>query len=423
MTLTNTKDRDETTVVNTRPTTHPSPAEPLLVLDDVLEIHRHGRVAKYLTKINIRQLDECWAAKKVGVDNNLQRGEKVTIGRNGEEKRSPMVDRKRVEEMASKIIEDRLHGGTLCWNIRGDLLPRYEPASRRLFIYGSGSASLPDSVHRTLAALMALRRVLDTGVNIDVESYEFPLLIEQLDDNGERGLFYEYNMLGKHANPTRSRWINNVSPPNRVTTELVERSQLRGHVEIVTNNISLNSPKVTTFNVLASGIEDEFPDLDEESVEPVADFVVQFFDALIRCRPEVGYLALAKRKEVRERSIADSALAFKGYIGVATTLYERFGRHGFAEWRSYVQKLGEPYRHTDAAGQVVWEGDLFSRKNPLWQGQVLVERGNGKISLLNRRETRAFMREMLLKVIALPPAAEPDVAADAPAVVAPANPT
>ncbi|HVS35192.1 MAG TPA: DNA sulfur modification protein DndB [Gemmataceae bacterium] len=394
----------------------------MLVLDDVLEINRYGRVAKYVTKINVARIDEYWAAKKIGVDNDLQRGEKVTIGRNGEEKRTPMLDRKRVEEMASKIIEDGLHGGALCWNLRDDLLPRYEAATRRLLIYGNGSASLPDSVHRTHAALLALRRVLDTGVNVDVENYEFPLIIERLDDDGERVLFYEYNMLGKHANQTRSRWINNVPPPNRVATELVERSQLRGHVEIVTNNISLNSPKVTTFNVLASSIEDEFPDLDDESIEPVAAFIVQFFDALIRCRPEVGYLPLGKRKEVRERSIADSALAFKGYIGVAAALYERFGRHGSEDWRSYTQKLGEPYRHTDAAGQIVWEGDLFSRRNPLWQGQVLVNRSNGKVSLLNRRETRAFMRETLLKVIALPPAAESEDPAEYPTVVAPASP-
>ena len=52
------------------------------------------------------------------VDYDYQRGVKISYSKDGIEKRTPMVDLSRVDEIAEKILSNELFGGSLAWNLR-----------------------------------------------------------------------------------------------------------------------------------------------------------------------------------------------------------------------------------------------------------------------------------------------------------------
>ena len=80
-------------------------------LERVMPIIRNGRRVKYVTSITARRICELLEGEQIVVDYDYQRGIKVTYGRAGSQKRTPMVDNARVEDIARKILEGRLYGG------------------------------------------------------------------------------------------------------------------------------------------------------------------------------------------------------------------------------------------------------------------------------------------------------------------------
>ena len=366
---------------------------PTFTLEQVIPVRRNGKIVKYQASVTVGRIAELLQSEKIWVDYDYQRGVKVTTNRDGTERRTPMVDQKRVEEIASKIFTDELYGGSLTWNLRQDEVAyEYDEASLTLSIY-SGKLTIPDSNHRHQGILKVYQRVAETSFPFDLDSYEFPLTIETLDLSGESGLFYEYNQLGKPANPSRSRFINQAARHNRLAAEVSELSHLRGHVEIVSNNLSKNSSKVITFNTLAKGIEQGFPGLDESNFEDTKDYLVQFVNSLAAVRPEAGYLPLSERQQVRASSIGDSALIYGTYFKLAGDL------QGCKDWQHRLANLGEPYTCASDSGK--WEGDLMNRENPIWRQTVLVPTKTGTLSIANRTDSRTHAYEVLRGIVGL----------------------
>jgi len=372
-----------------------SKAEPVFALEKVIPISRNGQRVKFSTTITVGLVGELLESEKIWVDYDYQRRVKVSYRKDGSEQRTPMVDQNRVADMTEKILQGQLYGGALCWNLRlKEVDFTYDEAQLCLQIL-SGRPTIPDSNHRHQAILKVYKLVRERGYSFDVNAYEFPLLIELLDLEGERGLFYEYNQLGKPANPTRSKWLNQADLHNRLTSMVIDMCQLKGHVELVTNNISKNSTKVVTFNTLSTSIAKAFPQLDEENLLDISCYLVDFFDYLISVRPEVGYLPVARRQQVRAEGIGDSGLAFLGYISLAGDLM------GYEDWQSYVDRLGQSYRYQENPSESVWEGDLMSRDNPLWRGTVLATGRSGSLTVINQKSSRTFIHEALREVLGL----------------------
>ncbi|MSQ22453.1 MAG: hypothetical protein EXR53_03975 [Dehalococcoidia bacterium] len=233
-----------------------------------------------------------------------------------------------------------------------------------------------------------------TGMSFDL-NYEFPLLIEVLPLDGERSLFKEYNQLGRPANPTRAKWIDQANLHNKLTSRVIEGSGLRNHVEVVSNTISTNSPMVVTFNTLTKGISEAFQNLDETNFEPYRKFLCEFVDYLATVRPETGYLPLSQRKAVRKDSIGDSGLVFGAYFRLAGNLFVA------KDWQSRLDTLGNKYSGTDPADGGIWKGNLMSRSNPLWRDSVLILNAkSGTRQIANRADTRAFVYETLKNIVA-----------------------
>ena len=368
--------------------------QPIFSLEDVTPIKRLGRDAKFSTAITVGRVGELLKSEHIRVDYDYQRGMRPLYKADGTMDESPMLDKSRVNEIATKILDGRLYGGSLTWSLRkGEVDFRYDPRSRSLHIY-KGQPTIPDSNHRHQAMLKVFDLVKSRGYNFDFDDYEFPLLIEVLDLNEESELFYEYNQLGKPANPTRSRWINQADLYSALTSQVVALSKLKGYVELVTNNISKNSPKVVTFNALYTAVKAGFPELDDSNVDVIQPYVVSFIDELVMVRPEAGHMPLSQRKIFRENGIGDSALAFYGYGMLAGDLMKA------ESWRNKLAELKEPYRCVNKDGNP-WTGDLMSRENPIWEGKVLLRGAGGKLQISNNRETRQFMHETLQGAVGL----------------------
>ena len=368
--------------------------QPIFSLENVTPIKRLGRDAKFSTAITVGRVGELLKSEHIRVDYDYQRGMRPLYKSDGTMDESPMIDRNRVNEIATKILDGRLYGGSLTWSLRkGEVDFRYDQRSRSLHIY-KGQPTIPDSNHRHQAMLKVFELVKSRSYNFDFDDYEFPLLIEVLDLNEESELFYEYNQLGKPANPTRSRWINQADLYSALTSQVVVLSKLKGHVELVTNNISKNSPKVVTFNALYTAIKAGFPALDDSNVDTIQPYLVKYIDELMAVRSEAGYLPLSQRKIFRENGIGDSALAFYGYGMLAGDLME------VESWRNKLADLREPHRSVNKDGEL-WRGDLMSRENPIWEGKVLLRGAGGRLQISNNRETRQFMHETLRGAVGL----------------------
>jgi len=366
---------------------------PLFSIGSVDPVHRGGQTKKYTAPMTVGRLAELLTGDQIWVDYDYQRGVKVTYNKDGKEKRTPMVDLNRVDEIASKMLSNKLFGGSLTWNLRTDEVEfSYDKENRTLHIF-KGKPTIPDSNHRHEAVKKVAELVQTRGYNFDLNAYEFPLVIEVLDLDGERGLFYEYNQLGKPANPTRSRFINQADLHNSLTSQIVESSVLRGHVELVTNNISRNSTKIATFNTLAKGIEEGFPNLDDSNYDVTKQYLIDFFKRLATIRPEMGNLDLSARKTIREKSIGDTALVVQTYVKIAGDLHEA----NIQDWPDRLSNLAKTYIHKGG-----WNGDLMRRDNPLWREEgVLSPTKSGAMSVTNRRQSRKSMHDTLRELVGI----------------------
>jgi DNA-sulfur modification-associated len=376
----------------------PSEVDPIFTLENIVPIHRGGVISKFSTSITVGLVADLLQKNNIWVDYDYQRGVKVTYRKDGTEQRRPMVDRSRVSEIADKILNNKLHGGSLVWNLRaGEVDYEYDPKERALHIL-RGKPTIPDSNHRHQAADKVMRLVQDRGMAFDLNAYEFPLTIEVLDLPGEKDLFYEYNQLGKPSNPTRSNWLNEAKIHNRMISRIIENpdSVLHNNVEVVTNSVSGNSTRITTFNVLATAARDAFPELDESTSAETESFLFDYLNYLAKVRREVGYLPLSSRRAVRNQSIGDSGLAFYAYIALAGELIHR------ADWQTYVDPLGEPYQYVDPdSGEAKVIEDLMDRQNPLWAGKIIIQNPSGKLSLVNRISSRTFLVQVLRQRVGL----------------------
>ena len=189
---------------------------------------------------------------------------------------------------------------------------------------------------------------------------------------------------------TRSNFIHQADLHNSLTSQVVDSSVLRDHVEHVTNKISRNSTKFVTFNTLAKGVREGFPGLDETNFDVMKQYLVDFFNRLATIRSEMGYLDLSARKEMRGKSIGDTALVVHAYVIIAGDL------HGanIPDWAERLSKLAKPYTHEGG-----WSGDLMSRDNPLWRDSVLTPTKSGAMSVTNRTSSRKYMHDSLRELI------------------------
>lgn len=226
------------------------------------------------------------------------------------------------------------------------------------------------------------------------------------DDEDAAAVAHAYNQEGDPVNATAAKYRHQDAPAQIVARWLMDRSHQLGakNVEVLTNRVSANSNKLTSFNTLSLALEHFWShapfDVDEPQIGSQADYLVRFWDALVAARPEFGYAAIKQRQEWRKTTLAGSALSIHGAIAIAAALYP-------SENFLPLTKLASLVPLVSSDGTPVLDGggdqrfiDFFSYENPTWQDTgVLVKSKEGGLTLRMSFQTRKAMADEMRKFV------------------------
>lgn len=329
-------------------------------------------------------------------DPEIQRGIKETSRGGAKE----FLRESQIESMIDDINANRFECPQLMWNLRaGDTVWLYVRDDRELQIY-EAVATRPDTNHRHHAIVRVHRRyrdwVRETGSS-EMGAYNheraYGLVIYTDDFKGEAHRFYVYNFLGWRVPTSTAHYIESktASPHlhSKLARDLMERSTVLGsdNVEIMSNHLSRNSAKMITFGTLVDALRAGFPNLTEDNYDEIRTYMLDFLETLGTVRPnEIGKLSVAKRQAVREKSVADQAVLWHAYIGLAARLWQD-GRHP-----AEVLRVLGPY--VDAS----FAGDLFDRNNGAWSHSGVIAPGKRGPRVVNNRQSRQGAFELLCKI-------------------------
>ena len=143
--------------------------------------------------------------------------------------------------------------------------------------------------------------------------------------------------------------------------------------------------------------------LDEPEIEGLATVAATFYDLLAEARPELGHLEPSERRKVRETLIVDAAVMMHGYGSLMRDFNDAIAEKGVSraakEWRQKMDRL---------SGQKIysferWRGDLFEKRNPLWQRVGVVKPGkDGKrLTVLNTGAARSECGRVLRQLVSM----------------------
>ena len=174
------------------------------------------------------------------------------------------------------------------------------------------------------------------------------------------------------------------------------------NVEVLSNTVSSNSSKLTTFNTFARGLELYWHGeaLTETDEVQQGEFLIRFWDALVKVRPEYGRLTKGARHQARDHSVSGTAVSIHGLVAVASEL-----------WAKHVVDSDAIEVALKPLGQLVSvDGggvDYFSYDNPTWTKLgVLVpgrenEDGTRALGIRTTFQTRDAMAAELLSKLGL----------------------
>lgn len=141
--------------------------------------------------------------------------------------------------------------------------------------------------------------------------------------NGGRG--------GDHANESTSEWMAPESLYQHAAKALVERSPhlTLNNVNHRSNKAGKNDHRLTGFHTIVRAVESAWKGAwgkgrlpDSAEWEAWVDYLVDFWDALVAARPELGILSLAERQKAREELITSHPLFIYGAMAVARRLWD-----------------------------------------------------------------------------------------------------
>ena len=141
--------------------------------------------------------------------------------------------------------------------------------------------------------------------------------------------------------------------------------------------------------------------LDEPEIDGLATVAATFYDLLASIRPELGRMSQPDRKRIRHDLVVDAAVMMHGYAALIQDFNTSIGVRGVTaaieEWASKLRTLSA--KHVYSFDR--WKGDLFEKRNPLWQKVGVVKPGrDGKPSVLNTGSARGECGRVLRQLVA-----------------------
>jgi hypothetical protein len=356
-------------------------------------VTRDGGKDCWDTTITARDIARAFRYGLLEVDPEHQRGKNSVTGK------SILKDEK-VQRWARELQEDTAIFGQLTWNFRpeqSDLTFEPDPQNNGhgTLVLKSGTAYLPDSVHRHHAIKRAVESVA-AGSRFNPDR-RFSLRVWRVPEEFENTIFYAMNMEHDKADATRSKWLAQKNEGQRIAREVVRRSPYlgEGNVETVTNNLSIKNSRLAAFNTLSAGFEEAWADLPAEDIDKAVTWFLGFWEKLTGVLPELKRLPLPERQKSRKESLVGWAIAIQGYIRLARRFYD--------EGLDFALLERLPERHQDEDRKTY---NFFAWNNPAFQRAGIIvpavnKKGETKLTVRNSHQSRRAMADVLATKIGL----------------------
>lgn len=230
-----------------------------------------------------------------------------------------------------------------------------EDGDLTLTLWSGNFDTAVDSQSRITSILRAARNELGSFRG----ETKFATRIWIADDDLAARVGSDYNTRGDKVNDTAAKFAYQDNAEKRIARQLLGDSPHLGieNVEVLKNTVSASSSKLVAFNTLTQAMEAYWhgdpTNASEESHQ--AKFLVDFWDALVKVRPEFGRLGKTQRQALRGTSMAGTALSVHGIIAVANAVWEQD-----LDPAQVLAPLAEPVY---LGGEAV---DYFSYSNPVW---------------------------------------------------------
>jgi hypothetical protein len=353
----------------------------------------------------------------VWTDQDVQRGirpevstppaRELPVGDGYPDQRLYIFDAAKADEIAEKLLRgDKLFLSPLVWNLRPGTFEAYwDDQAGSIYLYG-GKIYLPDSHHRQQAILKAIRCYHDSPSSYPKfsPSRQFKLELYFLTKQDEGNYFFDKNQRPQPTAKSKAYDLTTLDDLSMLAKKVIEKSvALKDNVNRVTDRLTAKNSQVMTLSTLREMVKSiSSPDsIDELEIDGIATLVATFYDLLAQIRPELGSMEQAARKAVRECLLVDAAVMMHGYASLVVEFNDSIASAGVqgakSEWQSKLQRLAAAREYSLGA----WRGDLFEKRNPLWQrvGVVKPGRDGKRLTVLNtggaRSECGRVLRELL----------------------------
>jgi len=225
----------------------------------------------------------------------------------------------------------------------------------------------------------------------------FQVRIWMADDATSKKVATIYNTRGDKVNDSTAKFAYSETKEQELARRLVVGSEHLGqdNVEVLSNSVSASSHKLCAFNTISKAIETSWKGgpVTDADVEAQTSWLISAWDSLVNVRPEFGKLSTPARQEQRKESIASTAVAIYGLIGVMSDMYSS---HTDPNVAFKALEPGEGH-------------DLFGWSNKVWaDAGVVVPTGSdsGALTTRNSFQARRAAIRVLREVMGLSEEAE-----------------
>jgi hypothetical protein len=370
--------------------------------------------------ITAEQLTDAADNQLLWTDQNVQRGiqphiqpqppRELSLSEGYPNSSQYIFDAAKADEIAEKLLSgERLFLNPLVWNLRPGSFEAYWDDKEKSIYFYKGRFFLPDSHHRQQAIIKAVK--LWRGAVREYPAFsgskEFKIELYFLSREDEGNYFFDKNQRPKPTARSKAFDLTTVDDLSLLAKEVIEQSEnLKGNVNRVTDKLTARNPQVITLSTLREMMR-SFADVDQidtSELAGLAAIAAQFYDMLVKVRPELGRLPTSERKAIRETKIVDAAVMMHGYAALMRQYSQDLANLGTSkarqEWRKRLSKLSAEVPYVFGR----WRGDLFEKRNPLWQRVGLVKPGRDgrKLTVLNTGAARLESGRVLQQIVSDP---------------------
>jgi DndB-like DNA-sulfur modification-associated protein len=314
----------------------------------------------------------------------------------------------KADDITEKLLRgDKLFLSPLVWNLRpGTFEAFWEEAADKIYLY-DGKIYLPDSHHRQQAILKAVRAYRDSPSSYPkfspVKQFKIELYFLSREDEGN--YFYDKNQQTLPTAKSKAYDLTTLDDLSLLAKKVIEKSvALKDNVNRVTDRLTGRNPQVITLSTLREMMKALSPaeSLAEPEIEGLATVAASCYDLLAQVRPELGKLDPIARRNTRENLIVDAAVMMHGYASLMRNFNDDLGEHGSRRATKEWQEKLERFSPQKIYSFDKWSGDLFEKRNPLWQRLGVVKPGKGgRLTVLNTGAARTECGRVLRQLISM----------------------